>query len=131
MLRGDEEPEQLWSVSRTLLGDGGGDGAEWCVAFALEEDGAEGAASCRDAGRADEWRGWHAEGRLGIGIKSHCLRGEAELGGEGGERGVGARGGDEGGERFEGAHAANVAGRVEGSGCEIMRSGAKDCVRRA
>ena len=65
---------------------------------------------------------------MGIGIESHRIGGEAEFGGEGREGGVGAGGGDEGRERFEGAHAANVAGDVAGSGCEIVRGGTKDCV---
>lgn len=121
------------SVSGALLGDGGCDGAERCIAFALEENCAEGTMACCDARGADEWRGRGAECRLGIGIEAHRIGGEAEFGGEGREGGVGAGGGDEGREGFEGAHAANVAGEVAASGCEIVRGGAKDCVlgRRA
>ena len=133
VLRGDEEPEQLRGVIRALLGNVGCDGAERRIVFTLEENCAEGAASCCDAGGADDRRGRNAEGCPGIRIESHRLSGEAEFGGEGGQGSVGARGGDEGGEGFEGSHAANVAGVVEGSGCEIMRSGTKHCgaVRRA
>ena len=131
VLRGDEEPEQLRSVSGALLGDGGCDGAERCIPFTLEEDCAERTVSCCDAGGADERRRWGAECRLGIGIEAHWIGREAEFGGEGREGRIGAGGGDEGRERFEGAHAANVVGEVEGSRCEIVRSGTKDCGRIA
>lgn len=114
-------------VGGTVLGDVRCDGAECGVPFTLEEDCAQGTASCCHAGRANQRSGRNAECGLGIRIESHRLGGEAEFGGEGGERGVGAGGGDEGGEGFEGAHAANVAGEVAGSGCEIARGGAKDC----
>lgn len=91
-MRGDEEPEQLWRVGGALLGDGGGDRAEGCIAFAFEENGAEGACSCCDAGGANDRRGGGAEGSLGIGIEPNGV-GEAEFGGEGREGGVGAGGG--------------------------------------
>lgn len=110
------------------MGNGGCDGSEWCVAFAFQQQRAQCAAPCGDACGADERCGWDAEGGLGIGIEPYRVGGEAELGGEDREGGVGAGGGDEGGERFEGAHAANLVGEFEGSGCEIMRGGTKDCV---
>jgi len=68
---------------------------------------------------------------LGVRIEPYSFSVETELGGEDREGGVGARGGDEGGEGFEGSHAANVAREFDGSGCEIMRGGTKDCGARA
>jgi len=100
-LRGDEEPEQLWRVGGALLGNDGCEGSEWCVTFAFDEQCAQCAASCCNAGRADERCGREAKGSLGVRIEPYWLSGEPELGGEDREGGVGARGGDEGGEGFE------------------------------
>ena len=125
VLCGDEEPQQLRCVGGAVLGDGSGDGAEWCVVFAFDDDGAECAVAGREAGRA--YGVGQAEGGLEVRVEADGVWRESDFGGDGGEAGGGAGGGEEGGEGFEGAHAANVAEAVWRSGCETLRGGAKDC----
>lgn len=109
------------------MGDGGGERAEWCFAFAFDEEGAEGAGSDRDVSGARDLLGGEAECCLGVWIERRWFVGEAEFGREGSEACAGAAGGEEGGERFEGAHAANVAGAVSWGRCGTLRVGTNEC----
>ncbi len=64
-----------------VLGDGSGDGSEWCVVFAFDEDGAECAATGREAGRA--YGVGQAECGLEVRVEADGVWREADLGGDG------------------------------------------------